>query len=110
MSREEREIAISLCLTILRILAKRLDVGKLLDDSEDREAINKVRDTKVVGLSARLEARHIIMSDDCEGSSLTIPEIWKVSNTKLHSSLADSVTDALQFLLVTLAWSFLFRN
>ena len=35
MRHEEREITISLCLRQLRILAKRLDVGKLLDDVED---------------------------------------------------------------------------
>lgn len=105
MSLEEREIAISLCLRRLRILAKRLDIGRLLDDSEEGEAIQKVRDTMVAGLSARLESRQVILSDDADDSTLTIPEIWKVTKSQVHAAVENSVADALQFLLVTIAWS-----
>jgi hypothetical protein len=106
MRHEEREIAISLCLRQLRILAKRLDVGKLLDDSEEGEAIRKLGVTIVTGLSARLERRQIVMSDDVEDSTLTVPDIWKMSKSQLHTAVEDSAADALQFLLVTMAWSF----
>ena len=102
---QDKELAISMCLRRLRILVKRLDLSLLLDDSEDREAMGKLCDAIVDGISTRLEARQIIIPDESEDSDITIPEIWKDGGSELHAAFSDSVTNALQFLRASLAWA-----
>lgn len=105
LSQTEKEIAISMSLRRLRILAKRLDLSKLLDESGQEEITSKLRNAVAVGLSTRLEARQVVLSDESLHGAITIPEIWNDGDSQEHEAVANSVKDALQFLLVSLAWS-----
>ena len=105
LSHLEREIAISVSLRRLRILSKRLDLSQLLDDTGQEEVMIKLRDSVAIGLSARLETRQVVLSDDSLHGSIITPEVWTESDTQVHEAVANAVRDALQFLLVSLAWS-----
>ncbi len=105
LNQTEKEIAISMSLRRFRILAKRLDLCQLLDESGQEEILSKLRDAVAVGLSTRLEARQIVLSDESLHDAITVPEVWNDGDSQEHEAVANSVEDALQFLLVSLAWS-----
>jgi cohesin complex subunit SA-1/2 len=110
LSPTDIEHAICLSMRRLGILSKRWDLAVLLGedgnkDSGDRE-IDSLHKAVAEVVAKDLQARKVVIQegeDEMNGSP-EIPTIWKSGSVQLHVIVADTVGQALSFLLSALAW------
>ena len=118
----DTEFAISLDTKRLRILAKRMDLAKVLsfqdpekgdkDSTGGPVALDVIRNTIVSGVDKRLKARQVEVveketdddNDNDDEEIIRIPDIWETVNSPVHAAVAVTVGESLQFLLATTAW------
>lgn len=124
---KDREYAISVGLKRLRVLAKRLNVAKLLASKKGHPVtIETVRNVVVAGVERRLRERQVVVvekakrgennkgaenddgedeDDDDDDVEYKVPEVWKEMDASVHAAIAESIQETLDFLLATTAWS-----
>ena len=118
----DTEFAISLDTKRLRILAKRMDLAKVLsfqdpekgdkDSTGGPVALDVIRNTIVSGVDKRLKARQVEVveketdddNDNDDEEIIRIPDIWETVDSPVHAAVAVTVGESLQFLLATTAW------
>ena len=111
-SAADTEHAIALCLRRLGILSKRWYIAELLaDDSEENDGEHAMESlcTSIAEVVAKeLQARKVAPDEDeaASTSDIQLPKIWTTSDNRIHGLVAESVSEALAFLLSTLAWAF----
>jgi cohesin complex subunit SA-1/2 len=110
LSPTDIEHAICLAIRRLGILSKRWDLAVLLGEdgkkgSGDSE-IDSLHKAVAEIIAKDLQARKVVIQqgEDETNGSPEIPKIWKSGSAQLHVMLAESVGQALSFLLSALAW------
>jgi cohesin complex subunit SA-1/2 len=107
LSPTDIEHAICLSMRRLGILSKRWDLAVLLGedgkkDSGDSE-IDSLHKAVAEIIAKDLQARKVVIQEG-EEESPEIPKIWKSGSAQLHVMVAETVGQALSFLLSALAW------
>jgi cohesin complex subunit SA-1/2 len=110
LSPTDIEHAICLAMRRLGILSKRWDLAVLLGedgkkDSGDSE-IDSLHKAVAEIIAKDLQARKVVIQEGEEepNGSPEIPKIWKSGSAQLHVMVAETVGEALSFLLSALAW------
>jgi hypothetical protein len=112
ISRTDNFHAINMCLRRLTILSKRWYIPDLLMDGTNEDNSDHALDRLCTGISVvvtkNLEARKVVVdesSGDGEDSSeVEIPKIWTTGDQRIHDLVAETVTEALAFILSNAAW------
>lgn len=106
------DIEHAICLSIRRlgILSKRWDLSVLLGEDGNKDSGDSEIDSlhKAVAeiIAKDLQARKVVIQEGEEetNGSPDIPKIWNSGSAQLHVMVAETVGQALSFLLSTLAW------
>jgi hypothetical protein len=96
------EHSISLSLRRLGLLSKRWDVAELLGDEDESDIlIEQLCDPIGVDIAKELDARKAFRDGD---KYVPVSEIWKSADSRVHAHVAETVKEALFFLLLCVGW------
>ncbi len=104
------EQSICLCLRRLQTMSQRLSIVDLLiDEKDDAEEMDKITDDLFTHVSEyvakELQSRKIIPVEDDEDDRVSeVPKIWEEVDSRIHQTIANSIQEAITFLLTVLAW------
>jgi cohesin complex subunit SA-1/2 len=110
LSPTDTEHAIYLCMRRLVMLSKRWDLTVLLGEDGDKSSGDNEMESLHVAVAEvvakDLQARKVVIQEgeDDMNDSPEIPEIWKSGSVQLHVMVAETLGQALSFLLSALAW------